>query len=848
MKLITLIFFFQSIYFIFSCICPFTCSTCDEDCKCLSCFKGFWGNSCEKICSLRCRKGCYLDSGDCKSCDKKHSGSNCKILCNSNCIYGCDQNDKDKCKTFEEAQEDDDNINEEENINENNSEEENINNDENEEENINDNNNEEENVNENNSEEENINNDENEEENINDNNKVEENINDNNEEENINDGNKEYNLGECNHNNEEGKTGDNNKNNNDKKDENNSDSNKIKEYSSNEMAFSFVSEHINNFYTPNEITNIKQDSFTITIYDTNQKFENRFNESHIILSLCETELKKYYNIPLNEPLIIVKMDSETDENFPTKKVNYEIFSLNKTKLDKKICSKITMEIPIKEDTKIDINELMEMQNNGIDLTDKTDAFFNDICVPYDNDDKGTPFNERKNLYVNISFCDVECNLNSIKENNGIYEVICDCGQQYAEEAQKKREGHFVKSILNSNIFVVRCYKVVFNLKRLKVNWGHWFYFTLIILQLINLCFFGYYGYKSLRKYLRSLIHHPASPILNANKNDDLKIKSNDIMKLNIKGTSNNNLIFISSTSNVQSKDLLDNNHMISILETDNEHQNMEDIANNNNLKTEIYGIVNNSINNNIIIKKEKKKKIDDPSKFTEDQLESFPYQKAILYDKRGFKTTYIYSILRKQGILNAIFIDSQSKFRCIKFSTIMISVALSFGFNALFFSQSLQNKSYKGDNSLLIRIPKVLISFFSSIICIFILNLVSSYENNLNKFIKKKKITKKKIKKFLKKVNCKVISFYCLAWFYTLFFWYFCTAYCAIYPLFQKPWFYDSLQTLFLAHFSPFIFCLMYVGFRVSGIKCKIYAFFLIGKFFNLFLDTKYKKFLKLCQ
>ena len=614
------------------------------------------------------------------------------------------------------------------------------------------------------------------------------------------------------------------------------------------MAFSFVSEHINNFYNPNEITNIKQDSFTITIYDTNQKFENRFNESHIDFTLCETELKKKYNIPLNEPLIIVKMDSETDENFPTKKVNYEIFSLNKTKLDKKICSKITMEIPIKEDTKIDINELMEMQNKGIDLTDKTDAFFNDICVPYDNDDKGTPFNERKNLYVNISFCDVECNLNSIKEKNGIYEVVCDCGQQYAEEAQKKREGHFVKSILNSNIFVVRCYKVVFNLKRLKVNWGHWFYFTLIVLQLINLCFFGYYGYKSLRKYLLSLKHHPSSPIINANKNDDLKIKSNDILKLNIKGTSNNNLIFISSTSNVQSKDLLDNNHMISILETDNEHQNMEDIANNNNLKTEIYGIVNNSINNNIKIKKEKKKKIDDPSNFTEDQLESFPYQKAILYDKRGFKTTYIYSILRKQGILNAIFIDSKSKFRCIKFSTILISIALSFGFNALFFSQSLQNKRYKGDNSLLIRIPKVLISFFSSIICIFILNLISSYENILNKFIKKKKITKKKIKIFLKKVNCKVISFYILAWFYTLFFWYFCTAYCAIYPLFQKPWLYDSLQTLFLAHFSPFIFCLMYVGFRVSGIKCKIYAFFLIGKFFNLFLDTKYKKFLKLCQ
>ncbi len=160
----------------------------------------------------------------------------------------------------------------------------------------------------------------------------------------------------------------------------------------------------------------------------------------------------------------------------------------------------------------------------------------------------------------------------------------------------------------------------------------------------------------------------------------------------------------------------------------------------------------------------------------------------------------------------------------------------------------MQHRRYEGDNSIWIRIPKVIISFFSTIIFTFILTFFSSYDDNLNDLSKNGIVDKEKIYSFLKLVKKKIISFYIIMSCYTLFFWYFCTAYCAIYSIYQKPWFIDSLQTLFLAQFSPFLFCFLYVSFRLSGIRCKIYVFFIIGRFLNFFLDSKYKKFMKLCS
>ena len=159
----------------------------------------------------------------------------------------------------------------------------------------------------------------------------------------------------------------------------------------------------------------------------------------------------------------------------------------------------------------------------------------------------------------------------------------------------------------------------------------------------------------------------------------------------------------------------------------------------------------------------------------------------------------------------------------------------------------MQNKRYKGDTSIWIRIPKVFLSCFSSIICCFLINLISSYENDLNDIIKNNHLNSDIINKFIKKVKIKLFFFYLLILFFTIFFWYFCTAYCAVYPKYEKPWLYDSLQSMLLAQTSPFFFCFLYVTLRFIGIKCQLKCFYLIGKFLDYILDSRYKKFLKLC-
>ena len=596
--------------------------------------------------------------------------------------------------------------------------------------------------------------------------------------------------------------------------------------------------NLNKLYVKGKVVKIISDIYSLIIYDTLTQPNKTKYESIIDLSSCEKELKKYYNISNKEPLTIIKMDSSTKDDLPTEKVSYSVYDKNFRLLNSEICSKIIIEIPIKNNTSLNISKIVIMQNNGIDLTDKSDLFFNDICTPYDNDDSnGMPFNERTSLYVNQSFCRDNCDLNSIKINNGVYEAECYCGSIYKEKAEEKKKKNFVKSVFNSNIFVVKCYKLVFNSKRLKKNLGHWIYFSFISCQVINFGFFLFFGLKALIVYLLS-ITIPSCPPRKINKTNYL---SNNKTEINNVVKKNNLMVQFNENENSKEKNQIrisnlciltssEDENIISI--TESEQKEKEITLENNEIKNE-----KDSIDNDII----------DPKNLTEDQLEKLPYEKAVKYDNRNFGKTYTYSILHKQSLLSVIFIKTNYKLTCVKISTLFIVFTLNTGWNAFFFSQSLQKKRYKGDNSIWIRIPKVILSCFSSIICCFLINLISSYEKDLNKIIKNKNLNEDMIKKFIKKVKVKLIMFYSLICFFSLFFWYFCTAYCAVYPKYEKPWLYDSLQSMILAQISPFVFCFLYVSFRLIGIKCGLKVMFLIGKFLDYVLDSRYKKFLKIC-
>ena len=60
---------------------------------------------------------------------------------------------------------------------------------------------------------------------------------------------------------------------------------------------------------------------------------------------------------------------------------------------------------IKENTTLDINELLEYGKKNIDILNAKDDFFNDICYPYsENGDDIIIGDRRKDIYKNFSLC------------------------------------------------------------------------------------------------------------------------------------------------------------------------------------------------------------------------------------------------------------------------------------------------------------------------------------------------------------------------------------------------------------------------------------------------------------
>ena len=106
-------------------------------------------------------------------------------------------------------------------------------------------------------------------------------------------------------------------------------------------------------------------------------------------------------------------NNEFDKSFNLgKTTQIEIYDYSSRRLDLSVC---------KEDIKImkyigdAIASAITFLNQGIDIFNPTDKFFNDICYKYDNSvGKDIIFNDRRNdIYQNAIFCQNGCKYDRI---------------------------------------------------------------------------------------------------------------------------------------------------------------------------------------------------------------------------------------------------------------------------------------------------------------------------------------------------------------------------------------------------------------------------------------------------
>ena len=166
---------------------------------------------------------------------------------------------------------------------------------------------------------------------------------------------------------------------------------------------------------------VETEKMTVTLTTTkNQKKNiNDINSTSIDIKECETLLRNYYNLSVNETLYMKKIDI-VQEGMKTTKVQYEIYckspGTSLIKLNLTVCEneKISFLIPIKF-------------TESLDKLKSSSGYYNDICYTTTSED-GTDItiNDRKKEYISRDriACQEDCDLLDYDYNT--FQAKCEC--------------------------------------------------------------------------------------------------------------------------------------------------------------------------------------------------------------------------------------------------------------------------------------------------------------------------------------------------------------------------------------------------------------------------------------
>ena len=304
--------------------------------------------------------------------------------------------------------------------------------------------------------------------------------------------------------------------------------------------------------------------------DLNPEEQLKLGISAIDLGNCTETIKDYYNISENDSLIILNMESK--KNKSEKKENDDSFNLGKNaqievydslgnKLDLSVCKEnIKIMKYIGDVEELDIESAMSLADQGVDVFNANDDFFNDICTNYDNTD-GTDIvikDRRTDIYQNASFCQSGCIYNGMNYDLMIANCLCDSSYLQIsldsnntnnEENIKENLNFntiaesFLSNLLDFNIDVIYCYNLLFNLEILKTNIG---FISMIIMLILQIIFFFIYLVKKLEpiKYFMLIFKNKNSQFAHSfppkkDKNNSFKGKSIKKKNNNISNKINN---------------------------------------------------------------------------------------------------------------------------------------------------------------------------------------------------------------------------------------------------------------------------------------------------------------------
>ena len=640
--------------------------------------------------------------------------------------------------------------------------------------------------------------------------------------------------------------------------------------------FNIICNPTNNLVGINEtykkiFKNIKYLNISEKLFKNKEKYVIKGNNVSFIFTTTEIEKEELYTNNESSTIILNNIENnlailkiETFNNHSNKmELYFELFNQSNLsqKLDINLYSPFNYEVRFPLDLKkYKMDLLKKVKDLGYDIFDLNSSFYNDICSVFTYNNSDITLSERKTL-LDLSDEDLYRNncsyINSdIKTLRSIYlckignDLINNNSSDIIENDINIENNNFldlvstnIKNINMSktwNIKVVKCFSIIFTKKLFTDNYG--FYIT-FFLNIFNILFLVYYPIPKVVQKFNEFCTTILSQMKKINNYkisnlNDIKDKSNNEI-LNTKDINNNNENILKEGKNKKKKKrtIINNrpNILGGIIKSEHSSKNAQ---------------VNNYLNKNIIDnnsgdKKEKDDKekskekegldgyIDNLVKYvdlekrvnylSESELENLSYEYALKIDKRIRQNIY-FSLLKEKNKIISIFLnDEDYNISSVKLSLFLFNFNLSLTINALFYNDAAISEINQSQNSSDIssQIARIALSTLISIAIGFIVEkLALTYKDIIKlKYFKDIKLAENNVPILIKKLKVKYVLYYLITIFFNFLFFYYITAFCAIYSIIQINMITDSIISFIIALSYSIIFSILTSVIRVFSLQ-----------------------------
>ena len=605
-----------------------------------------------------------------------------------------------------------------------------------------------------------------------------------------------------------------------------------------------ITEHFRNLITKlevNENTNIIINGHNVNYQIVSSEVidENKNKNVTIIdFDKCEEKLKNLFDI---DYILILQLDVflSNSTNIVMKYEVYNPYTLER--LDLSVCDDMTIDVYLPYSIPDeDLDLYIKLKELGYDLYNPNDSFYHDVCTPFTSNNKTDILlsDRRLDFYKNITFCEEGC---TYKSYDYFYKKVeCEC--KIKNEIDNNIDNikfygnllisTFYKIETFTNIKVLKCFKLVFSALGQTKNIGSYIFIILNLIYIILMILFYKNGKNQLFNIINTIIRNKSikTPIKKKTKISN-KCKKRDFgsvhkIIINENIIINNHYTNSKKLNNNKNNNSDKNSYLLDLNYSKKKHNSISSsliLSNNGKKGTKIF-------NNN---KKSKLKENKQINQYNDFELNSLPYEKAIIYDKRTY-TQYYCSLLKEKHLILFTFISKNDyNLFIIKLSLFIFSFSLYFSVNTLFFDDNTIHKIYENQGKLeyIYNILNIIYSAIISSIITLILKLLALSNKSILQLKNNKK--RKKILNestiLVKNLNIKFHIYYIMSFFILILFWYFISSFCVIYNNSQLLLIENTLSSFALSLIYPFGLYLLPGIFRIIALRSKnkkcIYSF-----------------------